>query len=68
MRGLRSRDVGPRASGAFSALGDAVELVAYVALTALVTFLAERPLLAEVRGHLRSRPTVRLPAAGPSAP
>ena len=54
--------------GGFSALGDAAELLAYVALTALVTFLAERPLLAEVRGHLRARPTVRLPAAGPSAP
>ncbi len=54
--------------GSFSALAAAVELSAFVGVTAVATFLAERPLLAEVMSHLRSRPSVRLPAAGPAAP
>ncbi|MBA2348960.1 MAG: oligosaccharide flippase family protein, partial [Solirubrobacterales bacterium] len=57
-----------RGPGGDSLAAAVIELTAYVGLTIAVTVATERPLLAEVMGHLRSRPSVVLPAAGPSAP
>lgn len=49
--------------GHVARLGDAVAFGFYLGLTAVVTLRAERPLLVEVTGHLRSRTR---PATGES--
>ena len=57
-----------RGPGGDSLAAALIELSAYLGLTVAVTLATERPLLTEVLGHLRARPTVVLPAGGPSAP
>lgn len=54
--------------GPASAWESALELAGFLVLGLLVTVVAERPLIAEVLGYLRSKPTVRLQAAGPASP